>query len=153
TLEVLIDLGIKFTILSPYQAQAVRKIGENNWHDVSWGSIDPSMPYRYFIEGTDKYIDLFFYAGAMSKSVAVDNVLTNGEKFAHTHTDGCVQDSSRPQVVNIATGGESYGHHTIFGDMALSYVLAGKAKDLGFQVTNYGEFLEKFPPTYQVDIK
>ncbi len=153
TLEVLIDLGIKFTILSPYQAQAVRKIGENNWHDVSWGSIDPSMPYRYFIEGTDKYIDLFFYDGAISKSVAFDNLLTNGEKFAYRLQDGFAQDRNRPQLVNIATDGESYGHHTKFGDMALSYVLAVKAKDLGFQVTNYGEFLEKFPPTYQVDIK
>ncbi len=153
TLEVLIKLGIKFTILSPHQAQCVRKIGENDWHDVSWGSIDPSQPYRYFIEGTDKYIDLFFYDGAISKSVAFDSLLTNGEKFAYRLQDGFVPDRNRPQLVNIATDGESYGHHTKFGDMALSYVLAVKAKDLGFQVTNYGEFLEKFPPVYQVDIK
>ena len=154
TLEVLADLGIKFTILSPYQAQCVRKIGENNWHDVSWGSIDPSQPYRYFIDDTkEKYIDLFFYDGAISKSVAFDNLLTNGEKFAYRLQDGFVQNRNRAQLVNIATDGESYGHHTKFGDMALSYVLAVKAKDLGFQVTNYGEFLEKFPPTYEVEVK
>lgn len=153
TLEVLADLGIKYTILSPYQAQRVRKIGENDWKDVSWGSIDPSQPYRYFIEGTDKYIDLFFYDGAISKSVAFDNLLVDGEKFANRLQDGFVQDRCRPQLVNIATDGESYGHHTKFGDMALSYVLAVKAKELGFRVTNYGEFLEKFPPTYQVEIK
>ena len=154
TLEVLADLGIRFTILSPYQAQCVKKINEpDEWHDVSWGSIDPSQPYRYFIEGTDKYIDLFFYDGAISKSVAFDNLLTNGEKFAYRLQDGFVPERNRPQLVNIATDGESYGHHTKFGDMALSYVLAVKAKDLGFQVTNYGEFLEKFPPTYEVDIK
>ena len=153
TLEVLIDLGIKFTILSPYQAQYVKKIGEKEWHDVGWGSIDPSQPYRYFLEGTDKYIDLFFYDGAISKSVAFDNLLENGEKFAYRLQDGFVKERNRPQLVNIATDGESYGHHTKFGDMALSYVLAVKAKDLGFQITNYGEFLEKFPPEYQVEIK
>ena len=57
TLEVLIDLGIRYTILSPFQAQCVRKINSDNpndWHDVSWGSIDPSQPYRYYVEGTDK---------------------------------------------------------------------------------------------------
>ena len=154
TLEVLVDLGIKYTILSPYQAQCVRKIGENNWHDVSWGSIDPSQAYRYFVDDSkEKYIDLFFYDGAISKSVAFDNLLTNGEKFAYRLQDGFVQDRKRPQLVNIATDGESYGHHTKFGDMALSYVLAVKAKDLGFKVTNYGEFLEKFPPQYEVDVK
>lgn len=154
TLEVLADLGIKFTILSPYQAQCVRKIGENEWHDVSWGSIDPSQPYRYFIdEEKNKYIDLFFYDGAISKSVAFDELLKNGEKFAYRLQDGFVKERNRPQLVNIATDGESYGHHTKFGDMALSYVLAVKAKDLGFQVTNYGEFLEKFPPEYEVEVK
>lgn len=152
TLEVLYDLGIKFTILSPYQAQQVRKIGDKDWIDVSWGSIDPSQPYRYFID-EEKYIDLFFYDGAISKSVAFDELLKNGEKFAYRLQDGFVPERNRPQLVNIATDGESYGHHTKFGDMALSYVLAVKAKDLGFQVTNYGEFLEKFPPTHEVEIK
>lgn len=160
TLEVLIDLGIRYTILSPYQAQCVRKLNPENqnneeWHDVSWGSIDPSQPYRYYVEGTDnkKFIDLFFYDGAISKSVAFDFLLTDGEKFARRLLDGYSEERQRPQLVNIATDGESYGHHTKFGDMALSYVLGVKAKDLGFEITNYGEFLEMYPPEYEVDIK
>lgn len=155
TLEVLIDLGIRFTILSPYQAQCVRRIGSSEWHDVSWGSIDPSQPYRYYVEGTDrkKFIDLFFYDGAISKSVAFDSLLTNGEKFAHRLLDGYTEERQRTQLINIATDGESYGHHTKFGDMALSYVLGVKAKDLGFEITNYGQFLEMYPPEIEVDIK
>ncbi len=158
TLEVLIDLGIRYTILSPYQAQCVRKINADKneeWHDVSWGSIDPSQAYRYYVEGTDnkKYIDLFFYDGAISKSVAFDFLLTDGEKFARRLLDGYTESRQRPQLVNIATDGESYGHHTKFGDMALSYVLGVKAKDLGFEITNYGQYLEMYPPEYEVDIK
>lgn len=155
TLEVLIDLGIKYTILSPYQAQCVRKMDEKEWHDVSWGSIDPSQAYRYYVEGTDnkKFINLFFYDGAISKSVAFDFLLTDGEKFARRLLDGYSEERQRHQLVNIATDGESYGHHTKFGDMALSYVLGVKAKVLGFEITNYGEFLEMYPPEYEVDIK
>ncbi len=153
TLEVLADMGIKFTILSPYQAQCVRKEGEKDWHDVSWGSIDPSQPYKYKIKGTDKSINIFFYDGAISKSVAFDELLKDGKKFAYRLLDGFVQDRNRPQLINISTDGESYGHHTKFGDMALSYVVSVKAKELGFQITNYGEFLEKFPPKYEVEIK
>ncbi len=154
TLEVLADNGIKFTILSPHQAQCVRKIGDFNWHDVSWGSIDPSMPYRhYFDETQKKYIDIFFYDGSISKSVAFDNLLEDGEKFAFRLNNGYDENRQRPQLVNISTDGESYGHHTKFGDMALSYVLTIKAKDLDFEITNYGWFLEKFPPKYEVEIK
>ena len=158
TLEVLIDLGIRYTILSPFQAQCVRKMDSDNpndWHDVSWGSIDPSQPYRYYVEGSDKkkFIDLFFYDGAISKSVAFDFLLTDGEKFARRLLDGYSESRQRTQLVNIATDGESYGHHTKFGDMALSYVLGVKAKDLGFEITNYGQYLEMYPPEYEVDIK
>lgn len=155
TLEVLIDCGVKFTILSPHQAKCINKIGERNWQDVSWGSIDPSQPYRYFVEGTDKqkYIDLFFYDGSISKSVAFDNLLQDGKKFAHRLNDGWVESRNRDQLINIATDGESYGHHTKFGDMALAYIVQLGAKELGFEITNYACYLENHPPQYEVDIK
>ena len=155
TLEVLIDYGVKFTVLSPHQAKCINKIGQNNWQDVSWGTIDPSQAYRYFAEGTDKqkYIDLFFYDGSISKSVAFDNLLQDGKKFAYRLNEGYVASRNHSQLVNIATDGESYGHHTKFGDMALAYVLRVGSKDLGFTITNYGQYLEMFPPVYEVDIK
>ena len=72
TLRVLVENGIKFTVLSPYQAQSIRKEGEANWQDVSWGNIDPARSYRYYIKSAPgKFIDLFFYDGAISPSVAI----------------------------------------------------------------------------------
>lgn len=154
TLEVLIEQGIKFTILSPYQAKCVKNMSEGSWYDVSWGTIDPSMPYRYFLKSDrSKYIDLFFYDGNISRAVAFECLLHDGKKFAHRLGDGYDPNRGHPQIVNIGTDGESYGHHTKFGDMALSYILAMAAKDYGFTITNYGEFLEMYPPTHEVDIK
>ena len=154
TLLVLANEGIKYTILSPFQANKCRKIGEKEWQDVSWGNIDPARAYRYYIKSEPKkYVDLFFYDGAISKSVAFDELLRDGNKFARRLQDGISDHRQFTQLVNIATDGESYGHHTKFGDMALAYLLRVKAEQDGFIVTNYAEFLEKFPPECEVDIK
>ncbi|MDD3149587.1 MAG: DUF3536 domain-containing protein, partial [Candidatus Gastranaerophilales bacterium] len=154
TLKVMIDCDIKFTILSPYQAQRIRLIGDENWKDVSWGNIDPARAYRYFLkDGSERYIDLLFYDGAISKAVAFDNLLKDGEKFVKRLLDGVSSARSYDQLIHIATDGESYGHHTKFGDMALSYILKQKSKEANFELTNYGEYLEKEPPVYEVEIK
>lgn len=154
TLRVLEENGIKFTILSPFQAKCVKKIDENNWQDVSWGNIDPARSYRYYIKSAPgKFIDLFFYDGAISKSVAFDELLTDGNKFLKRLQDGISYDRNYPQLVNIATDGESYGHHTKFGDMALAFVMAMKVKDSGFTVTNYAEYLDNYRSDWQVQIK
>lgn len=154
TLRVLIENGIKYTILSPYQALKFRKIGDKDWTDVSWGNIDPARPYRYYIKrGSDKYIDLFFYDGAISKSVAFDEILKDGNKFIRRLKEGVSENRDYPQLINIATDGESYGHHTKFGDMALSYVLRVRAKEEGFKIVNYAQYLEKYPSEMEVDIK
>jgi len=154
TLRVLVENGIKFTILSPYQAQKIRKAGEDNWQDVSWGNIDPARSYRYYIKSAPgKYIDLFFYDGAISKSVAFDELLRDGDKFIARLEDGISNMRNYPQLINIATDGESYGHHTKFGDMALSYAMKLKVKDAGFIVTNYAEYLEKYTSNWEVDLK
>ncbi len=154
TLRVLVENGIKFTILSPYQAEKFKDIKSGEWIDVSWGNIDPARAYRYYIDSAPgKYIDLFFYDGAISRSVAFDNLLLDGNKFNKRLMEGVSNCRNFDQLVNIATDGESYGHHTKFGDMALSYVLKIKAKDSGFTITNYAEFLEKYPPKCEVKIK
>lgn len=153
TLRVLIENDIKYTILSPYQALKFRKLGDKDWTDVSWGNIDPARPYRYYIKGTDKYIDLFFYDGAISKSVAFDEILKDGNKFIRRLKEGVSENREYAQLVNIATDGESYGHHTKFGDMALSYVLRVRAKEEGFKIVNYAQYLEQHPSEMEVDIK
>ncbi|MBR6162748.1 DUF3536 domain-containing protein [bacterium] len=154
TLEVLMDLGLKFTVLSPYQAAKVRKIGEEEWKDVSWGNIDPGCAYKYFSKkNPKKFIYLFFYDGSISKSVAFDELLKDGNKFISRLKDGISDDRPYNQLVNIATDGESYGHHTKFGDMALSYVLKIRAENEGFEITNYGKYLEDEPVENEVQIK
>lgn len=154
SLRVLAENGIKFTVLSPYQALKIRKIGDKDLSDVSWGNIDPARAYRYYIKSSpDKYIDLFFYDGAISKSVAFDEILKDGNKFIRRLKEGVSDGRDYCQLVNIATDGESYGHHTKFGDMALSYVLRIRAKEEGFKIVNYAQYLEKCPSEMEVDIK
>lgn len=156
TLRVLVDCGIKYTVLSPYQALRAKPLNsdENYWQDVSWGNIDPGQAYRYYLkDGTDRYIDLFFYDGAISRAVAFENLLQNGDKFINRITDGISSSRDYDQLINLATDGESYGHHTKFGEMALAYVLKKRATEVGFTLTNFGEYLEKYPPRWQAEIK
>jgi len=54
--------------------------------------------------------------------------------------------------VNVATDGETYGHHFKFGDLALAYALGVEAKQAGFSVTNYGEYLDRHPAEFAVEI-
>lgn len=154
TLEVLIDCGIKFTVLSPYQAQKIKKFKDTEWTDVSWGTIDPAKPYRYFTKNDpEKYIDIFFYDGSISKSVAFDNILKDGNNFVSRLKEGICGTRDYNQIINIATDGESYGHHTKFGDMALSYILRIRAEEEGFTITNYANYLHSETVDYEVEIK
>ncbi len=154
TLRVCEANGIKFVILSPYQAKSIKEENSEEWQDVSWGNIDPARPYRYNIKSAEgKFIDLFFYDGAISRSVAFDELLKDGNKFIKRLKEGVSDLRDYPQLINIATDGESYGHHTKFGDMALAYIVKIKAEAEGFKITNYAEYLSKHKSTCEVDIK
>jgi alpha-amylase/alpha-mannosidase (GH57 family) len=151
TLEVLADSGIRFTILSPYQARRVRPIGGDQWSDVVGGKIDPTMPYRLKLR-SGKTIDAFFYDGPISRAVAFEGLLSRGEQFADRLMSGFSDARRRPQLMHIATDGESYGHHHRWGEMALAYALDHIDRNRLAQRTVYGEYLKLFPPTHEVEI-
>jgi alpha-amylase/alpha-mannosidase (GH57 family) len=151
TLEILVQHGIKFTILSPLQASCVRKIGSKNWIDVAGGKIDPKKPYAVPLP-SGKAIVVFFYDGHLSHDIAFGDLLNNGEVFAKRMLQAFSQDEANAQIVHIATDGESYGHHHRFGDMALAYCLDKIESSGHTNLTVYGEYLEKYPPEYEVEI-
>ncbi len=151
TLDILAEQEIRFTILAPHQASRVRPIGGGKWRDVSGGKIDPSMAYELHLPSGRK-ITLFFYDGPISRTVAFEGLLKNGESFAHRLLGGFSEKRTWAQIVHIATDGETYGHHHRFGDMALAFALHYiESKNLA-RLTNYGEYLEKYPPTHEVEI-
>ena len=80
TLEVLAEVGMKFTILAPHQARRVRRIEkEGEWVDVSGGKIDPTMAYL-FLFPSGKTITLFFYDGPISQGDCLRGPAHRAEK-------------------------------------------------------------------------
>ncbi len=151
SLEILAEFGIRFTILSPHQASRVRGVGSRTWDSVAGGQIDPTRAYEQRLP-SGRSIAIFVYDGPISRAVAFEGLLSRGESFADRLNGAFSEERDWPQLVHIATDGESYGHHHRFGDMALAYALNYiEVNDLA-QLTNYGEFLEKYPPTHQVEI-
>ncbi len=151
TLDILAELGVKFTILAPHQAKRVRQTGTDAWNDVSNATIDTTMAYEIKLPSNRK-MNLFFYNGPIARNVAFENLLKNGDDFAHCLANAFSKESTRPQLVHIATDGETYGHHHRFGDMALAFALHNTEVNDSVQITNYGEYLEKHPPTHEVEI-
>jgi len=151
TLEVLSEHGIKFTILAPSQAARTRKIGEKKWKNVRGDKVDPKRAYMCNLP-SGKTITIFFYDGPVSQEIAFRDLLKNGEGFANRLLGLFNTHKQDPQIVNIATDGETYGHHHRYGEMALSYCLHHIEAEQLANITVYGDYLEKFAPQYEVKI-
>jgi len=151
TLDIMAEMGLKFTILAPHQAGRVRQLGSEAWTDVGDGKIDPTMAYLVNLP-SGRTFNLFFYDGPTSRNVAFEGILSSGENFANLLTAAFSDKRNWPQLVHIATDGETYGHHHRFADMALAYALNYIEEKNLAKITNYGEFLEKHSPTHEVEI-
>jgi alpha-amylase/alpha-mannosidase (GH57 family) len=151
TLRILIEHGIKYTILAPRQAKRVSPVGQNRWQDVSNGSIDTTMSYLVRIPSGGE-ISIFFYDGGISHNIAFGDLLTRGENLANTILAAAGEKKDVPHLIHVATDGETFGHHHKFGEMALAYCLNHIDEKKLARLTNYGEYLEKYPPTHEVEI-
>ncbi|AXC11001.1 Alpha-amylase/alpha-mannosidase [Acidisarcina polymorpha] len=178
SLELLAQHGIRFTVLAPSQCARVRPLAERParkvkpdaatddgtkplvvepWQETPNGSVDTTRAYTVRLK-SGRSIAIFFYDGQRSRAIAFDGLLNSGDEFANRLMGGFRAEPAQPdgahrgQLVHVATDGESYGHHHRYGEMALSYALRlieqrGEAK-----LTNYAQFLDKFPPRYEAAI-
>jgi hypothetical protein len=141
SLGVLLDHGIQYTILAPWQATT---------------PVDPSQPYWVRLNDGRKIV-AFFYNGDLSGRVSFDSTLTtNADVFGlqdlprHINRDHVA--AGDPQLVLIATDGELYGHHLTYRDKFLAHLLEVSAVSRGFEVTSLGRYLADNPPTREVKL-
>jgi alpha-amylase/alpha-mannosidase (GH57 family) len=171
-LDLMAQEGIKFTVLAPIQCARVRRIPQTstgeldaatesaeaavaNWTETPDATVDPTHPYLIRLD-EGRSIAVFFYDGPGSRAIAFEGLLNSGEDFAkrllsrfHPPSPG---DPETAQISHVATDGESYGHHHKHGEMALSYAMHTIEDGHQASLTNYGEFLEKFPPRWEAEV-
>jgi alpha-amylase/alpha-mannosidase (GH57 family) len=150
-LDILSEQGIRFTILSPYQAKRTRKLRGRAWRDANGGPVDPSMPYEVRLP-SGRRITVFFYDGPISQAIAFERLLERGENLADRLISAFSDARTWPQIVHIATDGETYGHHHKRGDMALAYALHHIESNNLAKLTNYAEYLDRHPPMQEAEI-
>ena len=165
-LDLMAQEGIRFTILAPHQCARVRPLhqepstspngsgpSESHWTETHNASVDPSRPYLVKLD-EGRSIAVFFYNGPASRAVAFEGLLNSGEGFGQRLVNSFSSDKSadEPQLAHIATDGESYGHHHRHGEMALSYAMHWVEENHHAVLTNYGEFLERFPPRWEAEV-
>ena len=156
TLATLVDQGMKFVLLSPYQAKRVRPLtrrrldpgaGQRGHH--------PGLPLLFCPTagaGQRRFIDVFFYDGGVAADLSFGDLLKDSHRLVARLAEGLSPDKKRPQLLHVATDGENYGHHKKFGELALAHALTQVLPQKGLQLTNYATFLELAPPTMEVEL-
>jgi alpha-amylase/alpha-mannosidase (GH57 family) len=149
TLTVLIEEGVRFTILAPGQAGRWREPG-GEWTSVEDDRLDDRVPHRYeHRDGSGRSIALFFYDGDISHAIAFGHAVSSAQRFIALFEGRAVEGG----LVHAATDGETYGHHHEFTELGLAYALFVEAEEHGLEVTNYAAFLEGHPPEREVRLR
>jgi alpha-amylase/alpha-mannosidase (GH57 family) len=148
-MDALIEADLGFVILAPNQAARIRRTGESVWRGVNEHNIDTSVAFRCsHRDGSGRSIAVFFYDGPTSRAIAFESLLRSSSDLVNRFT----QAATARELLNVATDGETYGHHFKFGDLCLAHALEIEAPAQGFSVTNYGAYLEEHPPEFEVEI-
>ncbi|MBP7652434.1 DUF3536 domain-containing protein [Candidatus Dependentiae bacterium] len=140
TLEILADYGIKYTVLSPYQAHSFFE--NNRWCNIHSGNFDVTIPYKLHLKN-NKSIIIVFYEAHLSKAAAFENILENGDNFMNAINSKFKNNFPHNQLITMATDGETYGHHKKFGELALSYVFNNLENSKKIKVCNISYYLSK----------
>lgn len=146
TLEVLAKERIKFTILAEHQVKEIKKLT-----DVNFEKPGPNLPLNspYLCKlPSGKSILIFIFNGDLSFGIAFSGLLTNGQELAKGMMSKFSK-TNNPELVSIATDGETFGHHKKFGDMALAACFK-YLKENNIEFKSYSECFEEANPIYEM---
>lgn len=144
----LIDQGFQFTLLSPFQADSIRKKDDPTWHKLKNGA---PCDRAFTLKGSRGSLAVFFYDPDLASGISFQHYLKDADLLLKKFQEKA--SNLEGNLISVATDGEIYGHHEPFGDMCLAAFLEKMKDRKDLVVTNWGEYLERFPPEWEVQLK
>ncbi len=144
TLDIMAELGIKFTILAPHQIRPAKSPEPRPL------TPDPHPPCSVRLP-SGRVIAVFVYDAGIAADIAFGNLLKDADRLCQRLMTAFSADD-HDQLVHVATDGETYGHHHAGGDHALARCLRRIQTDDDAKLTVYGEYLEQHPPVQDAQI-
>ena len=134
TLDVLVECGVEFTLLSSEQIQPTRAC--------------EAGPYRMKLKNGHE-LGVFARNRALSDKVAFELSWLGGAgmfaaRYLAPHPDD--------KLLLIATNGETYGHHHSGEEMFARYLLQQEALNAGYQVVPLAGFMRDHPPEVEANL-
>jgi hypothetical protein len=157
TLEALIELGVRYTILAPEQIAAVRRTGATEWTPVNRDTLDTGRGYLWrHRDGSGRTIALGIFDGPLSRAVAFGETANRAESLmdavqASAERSGA-GGAGHQRLVLCASDGELWGHHKKFADLTLAFATRVEAARRGIEVTNLGAYLARHPPAWEAQL-
>jgi alpha-amylase/alpha-mannosidase (GH57 family) len=154
TLETLIELGVRYTILAPEQISAVRAHGTDEWTAVDRDTLDTGRGYFWrHRDGSGRTIAIGVFDGPLSRAVAFGESANRAESLLDAVRISADRSGvTGPRLVLCASDGELWGHHKKFADLTLAFATRVEAQRRGIEVTNLGAYLARNPPTWEVTL-
>lgn len=146
TVDCLIEAGIRFIILSPWQADSVEDPKTGKFTKVT----NPLTVSRsaYLLKGSrGGTLAAFFYNHVLAQGISFGHYLQNADSFYEKLK--FFAGKSEDDLLHTATDGEIYGHHEPYADMciaALRKKIEADGENAPLRFTNYGNYLEQHPP-------
>jgi alpha-amylase/alpha-mannosidase (GH57 family) len=149
TLAALAAEGIRYTVLSPYQARRVRPPG-GEWLDATGARFDPTRPY--LVRAGERELAVFFYDGHIARDLAFGDALSSPEALLRRLEGGFDPGRGHDEILTIAFDGETLGHHKKGGDEVLAAALKVLARRDDLELVNLGQALDRIEPEWEAEI-
>lgn len=146
--DVLLEEGIRFTVLSPFQAEAMRPEGTSEWSVLPQGA---PCDRAFKLRGSHADLAVFFYHPGLASGISFQHYLKDADQLFRRFEDLAAQEEGN--LISVATDGEIYGHHEAFGDMCLASLIRKIGQSEQLELSNWGFYLEKNPAVWEIKLK
>lgn len=150
--HLLVREGIRFVILAPWQGEAIRPAGEEEWQELGSGHVPFQRSYRISGGSAGGSLAAFFYDSGLAGGISFSHYLRSAEAL-YSRLLMLGDPENQSHLIHAATDGEIYGHHEPYGDMCFAALTKLAASDGKLEFTNYAAYLDEFPPEWDVRLR
>lgn len=146
-LDLLIDRGLRFILLSGFQAEGLMPLGTGSWQPLGGSPAPGNRPFQ--IDRPGGSLSVFFHDDALSRALMDRRLLRDANAL-----EAAIREALKSTgFINLGVRGETFGIDEPFADMCLAALWEKLGGTSPVDCANYGFVLDQRPPRELAKLK